>query len=221
MSLIAVENLNFAYPGRPSLWRNLNFILAPGQRIGLWGSNGCGKSTLFNILMGLTVPQSGQIWLEGRLCVTPADFARQRTRLGYAFQDPDDQLFCSTVLEDVAFGPLNLGHSREEAGRLSSQALAVFGLGGFEKRITYHLSGGEKRLASLAAVWAMQPQALLLDEPHVSLDELGLKNLKEALRACGLPWLMASHDRAFLESTCNQIWEVGQGEINAVISCFT
>jgi cobalt/nickel transport system ATP-binding protein len=221
ISFIKVENLSFAYPGRPPLWRDLSFTLAPGQQAGLWGNNGCGKSTLFNILMGLTIPQSGQIWLEEKLCATPAAFARQRTRLGYAFQDPDDQLFCSTVLEDVAFGPLNLGCSPEEARRLSSQALAVFGLAGFEERVTYHLSGGEKRLASLAAVWAMQPKALLLDEPQASLDEQGLKKLTAALRACGLPWLMASHDRGFLESTCNQIWEAGQGQIKTVISCFT
>jgi cobalt/nickel transport system ATP-binding protein len=208
LSLIAVKNLTFAYPGRPPLWQDLSFTLEAGQRIGLWGPNGCGKSTLFNILMGLIRPQSGQIWLNQHLCDSQASFARHRTSLGYAFQDPDDQLFCATVLEDVAFGPLNLGFPQAQA--LASQVLEMFGLTGFEKRITYHLSGGEKRLVSLACVWALRPKALLLDEPNAFLDEAAAQTLKTVLRDCQLPWLMISHDRAFLEATCNQIWLAGQ-----------
>jgi cobalt/nickel transport system ATP-binding protein len=216
LSLIAVKNLTFAYPGRAPLWENLNFTLEPGQKIGLWGPNGCGKSTLFNILLGLLPPQSGQIWLDRHLCASQAAFARHRTSIGYAFQDPEDQLFCSTVLEDVAFGPLNLGCSQKQARLLAGQMLDMFGLAGFEKHITYHLSGGEKRLASLACVWALRPKALLLDEPSAFLDARALQTLKAVLGGCQLPWLMISHDRAFLEATCNQIWLAGPGEFKAV-----
>ena len=211
MSIIKVENVHFGFD-KP-LWQGLNFTLEAGQRIGIRGPNGCGKSTLFNLLMGLNKLQCGRIWLNDVECLHETDFAGQRPSIGYLFQDPDDQLFCATVMEDVAFGPLNQGHSQDQAREISLTVLEHLGLSGYEKRITYHLSGGEKRLVSLASVWAMQPQAFLLDEPSAFLDQDAQQHLIHILLNSDKGWLMISHDMDFLQATCHEIWQVNDGSL--------
>lgn len=166
--------------------------------------------------MGLLKPYSGQIYLNNQLCVTERDFARQRTSIGYAFQDPDDQLFCPTVFEDVAFGPRNLGYSKEDVDLIATEALALFNMAGMEQHITYHLSGGQKRTLSLATIWALQPQALLLDEPTLSLDSEHQHNLQKILQRIDLPFIAVSHDRCFLENICNELWQVKNGGLQPV-----
>ena len=137
----------------------------------LLGPNGCGKTTLLHLIVGLLRPSAGQIEAFGRQRMAEADFHEVRRRVGLLFQDADDQLFCPTVAEDVAFGPLNLGKSRDEVRRIVAGTLDSLGLAGYEHRVTYRLSGGEKRLVALATVLAMQPEVLLLDEPSGGLDD--------------------------------------------------
>ena len=170
-----------------------------GQRVGLVGSNGSGKTTLLWLIVGLLRAGGGRIELFGKNRSTEADFRAVRGRVGLLFQDADDQLFCPTVAEDVAFGPLNLGRSREDVRRLVADTLESLGLAGYEDRVTYKLSGGEKRLVSLATVLAMEPEMLLLDEPTSGLDEDSAERVTQILLALPQAMLIVSHDRALLQ----------------------
>lgn len=213
MSLIKMTGIHFAYPGRPPVFAGLDFCLEDGQRVGILGPNGAGKSTLFLLAMGLLQADAGAVELFGQTMRRESDFAPLRTRLGYCFQDPDDQLFCPTVLEDVAFGPLNQGLERSQALERAHAALEALGMAGFAQRVTYQLSGGEKRLATLATVLALRPQALLLDEPTTGLDPHTQERLEEVLRESELPWAVISHDHAFLRRNCDLVLELNQGRL--------
>ena len=194
---IQIEDLWFAYGDHPVL-RELDFELNAGERVGLVGANGSGKTTLLHLLVGLESPDRGTIGMFGRRRESEADFREVRGRAGLLFQDPEDQLFCPTVREDVAFGPLNLGHTPEEALEIVADTLTGLGLEGYEDRITYKLSGGEKRLVSLACVLAMEPDLLLLDEPSEGLDDEMRGRLVDILRDLPQALLVVSHDRGFL-----------------------
>ena len=167
VNLIKINNLSFAYPSRQLIFNKMNFNFSKGQRIGLVGPNGSGKTTLFHLIMGLLSPLEGKIEIFGKERKEERDFTDVRERIGLVFQDPDDQLFSPTVAEDISFGPLNLGKNHQETKKILKETLETLGLVGFENRITHNLSYGEKRLVSLATVWAMQPEVLLLDEPIV------------------------------------------------------
>ena len=170
--LIELHDITFAYPGATHpVFQDFNFQLLPGKHLGLIGPNGCGKTTLLHLIMGLLRPQAGRIVIFGQEVKKEKDFVEVRQKVGLLFQNADDQLFCPTVLEDVAFGPLNQGKTPAEAIASARETMAGLGLHGFEDRVTYKLSGGEKKLVSLATVLAMQPQLLLLDEPTTGLDE--------------------------------------------------
>ncbi|MFZ5586192.1 MAG: energy-coupling factor ABC transporter ATP-binding protein [Thermodesulfobacteriota bacterium] len=213
MELIRLDQVGYAYPGRPAVFHGLDFGLKTGERVGVLGPNGAGKSTLFLVVMGLVRPQAGAVNLFGQAMRTEKDFQAVRTRLGYCFQDPDDQLFCPTVLEDVAFGPLNQGLGRHQAQDAARQTLAELGLGHLEERVTHQLSGGEKRLVSLATVFALHPQALLLDEPTAGLDPATQDRLERVLLASDLPWAIISHDHAFLRRTCTRLLWLEAGRL--------
>jgi cobalt/nickel transport system ATP-binding protein len=141
------------------------------------------------------------------------DFREVRERAGLLFQDPQDQLFCPTVYEDVAFGPLNLGKSREEAEEVVEKVLSRLDLQGYEERITYKLSGGEKRLVSLACVLAMEPEVLLLDEPAEGLDEGMWDRLVDILTELSQSMIIVSHDREFLRRTTDRILNLKRGQL--------
>jgi cobalt/nickel transport system ATP-binding protein len=208
--MIRLQDIRFKYNSRYIL-NGLNLEVEPGNRIGLVGPNGSGKTTLCHIIMGLLPPESGSVEVFGKKRVTEADFKEIRGKIGFLFQDSDDQLFCPTVLEDVAFGPLNMGKNPEEAKRIVSETLASLKLTGFEDRITYQLSGGEKRLVSLATVLAMEPQALILDEPTGGLDEQTTERLIEILKESNLTYILISHDKEFVQQTTNRIMRIEDG----------
>jgi len=197
--LLDLGDIHFAYPGRPVL-RGVDLTLDAGERIGLTGPNGAGKSSLLLVAVGLLKPTRGRVWALGRVRESEDDFADSRPRCGLVFQDADDQLFCPTVAEDVAFGPLNLGRGRDEAREIVSRTLAMLGLDGFEDRITHKLSGGEKRLVSLATVLAMDPDLLLLDEPTTGLDAATRARLIEILTGLPQAMVIVSHDAEFLQA---------------------
>ncbi|CAO0821875.1 ABC transporter ATP-binding protein [Desulfarculales bacterium] len=213
MELIRLTNIHFAYPQRPLVFQGLDFRLAQGERLGILGPNGAGKSTLFLLVMGLLKPQQGEVWALGAPRREEKDFREVRTNLGFCFQDPDDQLFSPTVLEDVAFGPLNQGHDKYQVRLLVADALQTLGLGGFENRVTYHLSGGEKRLVSLATVLAMDPQVLLLDEPTAGLDPDTEARLEKVLRQSGKAWAIISHEHNFLKRNCTRCLKLQGGRL--------
>jgi len=210
--MIHLRNVRFRYNSRYVL-NGLDLRVSPGDRIGLVGPNGSGKTTLCQIIMGLLMPESGDVEIFGKARVEERDFHDIRGRIGFLFQDADDQLFCPTVLEDVAFGPLNMGKTPAEAKRIVSATLASLNLTGFEERITYQLSGGEKRLVSLATVLAMEPDILILDEPTSGLDEATTERIVHILNKSDLTFILISHDREFLERTTNKTLKIKDGII--------
>lgn len=211
--LISLRDIHFAYPGGAPILKHLDFDLFPGERVGLVAPNGSGKTTLFHVIMGLLKPTRGNIALFGRPVATETDFAATRRRIGLLFQDADDQLFSPTVLEDVAFGPLNLGKDREEAVAIAQKTLARLGLSGFEDRVTFRLSGGEKRLVSLATILAMEPEVLLLDEPTTGLDDHTRHTLTHVIGELDLAYVLISHNARFLSRTTDKTYSMEDGRI--------
>lgn len=212
-SIVNLSKIRFAYPGGRLVLNDLDFHLRAGERIGLVAPNGSGKTTLFHIMMGLLKPLSGTIEAFGKERRTEKDFLEVRRRAGLLFQDADDQLFSPTVLEDVAFGPLNLGKTRDEAVSAAMRTLDFLGLGGFEGRVTHKLSGGEKRLVALATVLSMEPEALFLDEPSSGLDADTKERLVEILSSLDLTIFIISHEFDFVSRIARHIYTMQDGRI--------
>lgn len=208
-----LKDIRFGYPGRPAVLDGIGLDLHPGERLCLTGFNGAGKSTLLHIMVGLLRPQSGEVIAFGSRRKAEADFVEVRRRAGLVFQDPDDQLFCPTVAEDVAFGPLNLGRSRTEALAIVDRVLDRLNLTAFRNRITHKLSGGEKRLVTLAAVLAMEPDVLLLDEPTNALDEPTTARLVEILLSLSQAMVIVSHDPHFREKVATRTVRLENGRL--------
>ena len=213
--LLELDRVRFAYPGRPPVLDELRLRVHAGDRLAVTGPNGAGKSTLLRLIVGLARPSAGRVVAFGRERSREADFREVRRRVGLVFQDPDDQLFCPTVLEDVAFGPLNLGQPPATARANAERTLARLGLDRFAERITHKLSGGEKRLVSLAAVLAMQPEVLLLDEPSNFLDEATTARLVTILQGLDQALVVVSHDRHFRRKVTTTELELEGGRLVA------
>lgn len=196
--LFRLSGVSFAYDRGAPVLDAADFSLWPGDTVALTGPNGAGKTTLFHLMVGLLRPASGTIEAFGAVRRREKDFHAVRARAGLLFQDSDDQLFCPTVAEDVAFGPLNLGKSPAEARRIADATLDAVGLHGLAGRVTHTLSGGQKRLAALAAVLAMEPNVLLLDEPTNALDADTRERLTAVLAGLPQAKVIISHDDAFL-----------------------
>lgn len=217
-AIFSLEDVDVVYTGsrgpRPVL-RGVSFALAAGQRVGLYGPNGSGKTTLFRCITGLVRPGKGAIRFHGRVLRDEKDFHALRCKVGFVLQHAEDQLFFPSVLEDVAFGPLNLGMSPAEAREQAHATLRRLGLEGFEHRLTHRLSGGEKKLVSLATVLAMEPEALLLDEPTNDLDQEARQRLIDIL--CELPTarMVISHDWDFLSQVCGEFRTIRDGSLMA------
>jgi cobalt/nickel transport system ATP-binding protein len=213
--LIELSGITFGYPGK-EIFQGLNFSLNPGDRIGLIGPNGSGKTTLLRVVMGLLKPAAGEVRIFGKPRRGEKAFREVRKRISLLFQDADDQLFCPTVREDIAFGPLNLGKSPEEANRIVERVCSQLGLEGFEDRVTYRLSGGEKKLVCLGTLLAMEPEVLLLDEPTASVDVETTNRIAEILNKSDLSCLLVSHDRRFLVKTTRSMLHLKAGVLTPV-----
>jgi cobalt/nickel transport system ATP-binding protein len=211
--IIRLKGVTFAYPAQDPVLRGVDFTLSQGERIGILGPNGSGKTTLFHIVMGLLTPREGTLDVLGREIRSRRDMAWARERVGYLFQDSDDQLFCPTVEEDVAFGPRNLGKTADEARAVVGETLALLGIGHLAERVTHRLSGGEKRLVALSTVLAMKPKALLLDEPVAGLDEKTAAVVADILPSLGPALAVISHDRDFLGHVCDSLWTFEHGKL--------
>ncbi len=214
--IIELEEVCFSYPYSSSsspVLDHLNFQLQSGEKIGLIGHNGSGKTTFLHIIMGLLPVSSGVIRVFGKPVLSEKDFRSVRQKIGLFFQNADDQLFSPTVLEDMAFGPLNLGKTPEEARDISKKTLESLNLKGFEDRVTYKLSGGEKKLVALATVLVMQPVVLLLDEPTTGLDESTRERIIDILNDLDISYIIVSHEYDFLASTTRNIYSMDGGRI--------
>jgi cobalt/nickel transport system ATP-binding protein len=214
---IEVRNLHFRYgEGTPAL-RGVSFSIADGESVGLIGPNGAGKSTLLLHLNGL-LPETwdgpGAVFVAGSP-ITPETMPAIRRRVGLLFQDPNDQLFCPTVFEDVAFGPQQLGLPPAALRERVAGALAAVGLAGFDDRAPHHLSVGEKRRVCLAGVLACEPSILVLDEPTTSLDPKGRRELKELLGRIPTTKLIATHDLELVVELCSRVIVLDEGVVAA------
>jgi cobalt/nickel transport system ATP-binding protein len=212
---ISVSGLSYVYATGPRALMDVRLEVAAGERVGLVGPNGAGKTTLFLCLAGVLRVPGGAIRIAG---LDPADLVQRRqlpTKLGIIFQNSDDQIFNSTVFDDVAFGPLNLELAADEVRQRVAEALQRVGLAGFEQRVPFHLSGGEKRRVALAGVLAMRPEILLLDEPSIHLDPRGRRELLRLIQGLHVTQLIASHDLEMILETCPRTVVIDQGKIVA------
>lgn len=215
---LKVDSLEFRYPGSASVLKNISMRLTAGERIGLVGPSGAGKSTLLLHLCGLLperLPSDASAITVNGMPAT-REFAMQiRSVVGLVFQDPDDQLFCPTVWEDVAFGPSNQGLAKDEiAGRVQS-SLSVVGLSGLEDRSTMQLSFGERKRVCVAGVLACRPEILLLDEPSANLDPRARRGLLEILREFDGVQIIASHDLDLVAQLCTRVVVIDDGQLMA------
>ncbi|MGB8297093.1 MAG: ABC transporter ATP-binding protein [Polyangia bacterium] len=216
-SAIAVEGLRYRYHDGTEALRGVDFEIAPGECVGLLGPNGSGKSTLLLHLNGIlpeNIAGNGAIRIAGR-AVTTANLESIRRQVGLLFQDPDDQLFCPTVEEDVAFGPQQLGLSGDEILARVERSLGMVGLSGYGHRATHHLSQGEKRRVCLAGVLACEPTVLVLDEPTSGLDPRGRREFKTLLQGIAATKLIATHDLEWVVQLCSRVIVLDAGLVVA------
>jgi cobalt transport protein ATP-binding subunit len=212
---IEVAQLSYRYHDGTEALRGVSFRVDTGARVGLIGPNGSGKSTLLLHLNGILPEQpsrNGAVQVFGQP-LSAANLDTIRRQVGLLFQDPDDQLFCATVEEDVAFGPQQLGLRQPEVASRVARALAQVGLAGYGHRATHHLSQGEKRRACLAGVLACEPSVLVLDEPTSDLDPRGRREFKELLRTIPATTLIATHDLELVVELCSQVIVLDQGQV--------
>lgn len=211
--ILALHGLSFQYPQGQRVFDATDFALLPGQQIGLYGPNGSGKTTFFRLVTGLARPSAGEVLLHGQPMRTEEDFRLLRQKVGLVMQNAEDQLFCPTVIEDVAFGPLNMGLRRQEARECAAAALEAVGLRGFDDRLTHRLSGGEKKLVSVATVLVMQPEVLLLDEPTNGLDPEAQERVTHLLQHLPTPRIIISHNWDFLARTSTSFLTISHGKL--------
>jgi cobalt/nickel transport system ATP-binding protein len=205
--VICLEGIACHYGRGPRVLDGVDLSVGRGERVALCGANGSGKTTLLHVAVGLIRPDAGAIRLFGRACVREDDFRAARLKAGLLFENPDDMLFSTTVEEDMAFGPFNLGWSRERVGVAVCAALERVGLTGYDRRLTTDLSRGEKQLVALASLLAMEPEVLILDEPTGGRDDAALERVARILTEPGLTILLVSHDRGFMDRvTTRRVW---------------
>jgi len=211
--IIRVDNLSFGYPdGQPAL-SGVNLVIHRGETVALIGPNGAGKSTLLLHLNGI-LHSDGLVRVFGEP-VSDKNLRRVRGKVGLVFQNPDDQLFSPTVFDDVAFGPINLGHSEAEVRKMVADALEGVGMKGYERRSSHHLSLGEKKRIAIATVLAMSPEVLVIDEPTSNLDPAGKWSLIELLRGLEITKVIASHDLELVQALCPRAVVLDRGVVIA------
>ena len=213
MPTIEVQELVFSYPQQKPVLQGISFTLQPGERVALLGLTGAGKSTLLENLIGLKMPQSGEIRVQGTK-LEQASLSQVRRQIGFCFQDANDQLFMPTILEDVMFGPRNYGVSEGVARDRALSLLAEFRLVEFANRSAHELSGGQRRLAALAAILALEPAILILDEPTSGLDPSWRRHLAKVLSQLPIEViLIASHDLNWIGKTTGRALILADGQI--------
>ncbi len=211
--MIQFQNVSFAYDKAHPVVEDISFTITKGETVGLIGANGAGKSTIMKLMLGL-LEGSGQINICG-LPMNKINMPVIRQKLGFVLQDSDNQMFMPTVYEDMAFGPRNYGLSKEETDRRVDAVLAQLGLQELKHRHNHKISGGEKRMAAIATILAMEPEAILMDEPSTALDPVNRRTVIRTI--CALPQtkLIASHDLDMILNTCDRVLLLSHGRIVA------
>ena len=206
--------IHYRYRSGAEALRGIDLRISHGEHVALIGGNGAGKSTLLLIADGLLMPSAGEV-IVGGIKVEQSTLHVIRQNVGLVFQDPDNQLFMSTVEEDVAFGPRNMGLGEEEISRRVTEALREVDAEGLLHRDSFRLSGGEKRRVAIATTLSMTPSIILMDEPSANLDPKSRRRLIELLRAFDHTLLVATHDMDLAEELCQRVVVLNKGQIVA------
>ncbi len=209
-----VKDLHYVYPDGHKAINGISFRIHHGESVGIIGANGAGKSTLLMLLMGVILPSQGEVRV-GDILVTKKTLPLIRQRMGMVFQNPDDQLFMTTVYDDVAFGPRNYKLAEEEVEKRVQQALEMVGILHLKDRAPFKLSGGEKRAAAIASVLSMQPDILVMDEPSSALDPKSRRRLINLLNKFEHTKIITSHDLDMVYDLCARTIVIKNGEIAA------
>ena len=207
---IALKQLSFFYTNQPKILDEISLEILPGEKVGIIGPNGAGKTTLFLSICGILSPV-GDVFIFGRKVIV-GEF---RAEIGFVFQNPDDQLFCPTVRDDVAFGPENMGLSREEVAERVEEALSLTGVSYLIDRVTHQLSGGEKCMVAIASVLSMRPQLMIYDEPSANLDLRSRRRLINFLQHSQETIVLSSHDLELVLQVCDRVILLNRGRIIA------
>ena len=216
-NIVQAQDLSFRYEGSPpgeEVLSQLSFAITRGERVGLVGCNGVGKSTLLKILVGILPMQDGTLTIGG-LTPTRKNLPEIRKKVGYIFQDSDSQLFMPTVWADVAFAAQNYGYPPGEVEARTRRALAQVQMESYADRPVYRLSGGQKKLASIAGILTLDPELILMDEPSAALDPRNRRKLIQILNALPCAKLIASHDLDFIYDTCGRVLLLHHGQLAA------
>jgi len=212
--IVSLNGLKHSYHDGTAALRGVSVQIAAGERVAIIGPNGAGKTTLLLHLNGILQATAGTIEICGRK-LDRASVAELRPKVGIVFQNADDQLFMPTVLDDVAFGPLNMGLAPDEVSRRVTEALGDVGLAGFERKAPYHLSGGEKKAVAIATVLSMSPEILVLDEPTGSLDHRARRRLIRLLTSLPHTLITATHDLRMVMEVCDRVIILDGGKLAA------
>ena len=212
--MITCKEITFAYePGRTVL-QDLSFTIQDGECVGLIGANGAGKSTVMKLILGLLFSTQGEILVDG-IPVKKDTLKEIRRKLGFVLQNSDNQMFMPTVYEDMIFAPLNYGVSKEETDLRVDAVLEKLGLKELKHRYNHKISGGEKRMAAIATILAMEPETILMDEPTAALDPYNRRVVIRTIRDLPQTKLIASHDLDMILETCSRVILLSEGRIAA------
>lgn len=217
--MIEFQNVSFSYDKKTSVVQNVDLVIKKGETVGLIGANGAGKSTILKLMLGLLYGE-GTIVVDG-LPVTKANLPMIRKKTGYVLQDSDNQMFMPTVYEDIMFGLRNYGMSREEAEARVDAVLEQLGLQELKYRHNHKISGGEKRMAAIATVLAMEPEMILMDEPSTALDPFNRRTVIRTIQSLTQTKLIASHDLDMILETCDRVVLLSHGKVAADGDCGT
>lgn len=221
--MIQFENVTYAYERGKTVLSEVSFEIGEGETVGLIGANGAGKSTVMKLLLGLAGPGAGKesgSQTEGRILVDglevlPRNLAEIRRKLGFVLQNSDNQMFMPTVIEDMLFGLLNYGMSRQEALQRADSVLKELGQEKLRDLYNHKISGGEKRMAAVATVLAMAPEVLLMDEPTSALDPYNRRIIINTIRSLPRTKIITSHDLDMIYDTCSRVILLSQGTVAA------
>lgn len=211
--MIEFRNVSFSYDRQQPVVEGLSFSIRKGESVGLIGANGAGKSTIMKLLLGL-LSGDGQILVDS-LELNKKNLAAVRQKIGFVLQDSDNQMFMPTVYEDMCFGPLNYGLSREETDARVDAVLKSLGIEKLKHSYNHKISGGEKRMAAIATILAMEPEAILMDEPSTALDPVNRRTVINTIRRLKQTKLIASHDLDMILDTCQRVILLSGGKIVA------
>ena len=214
---VDIRELSYRYPDGTSALEGINLSIARGESVALIGPNGAGKSTLLLHLNGILRGQQGEVKILGEP-VNSRNIKRIRSLVGLLFQDPEDQLFCPTLYQDIAFGPANLKLPSDVVHQRVKEALSRVGLSGLEGKVPHHLSAGQKKRAALASVLAMEPEILALDEPTSHLDPQGARDFIDLIQSLPATKLLITHELPLALELCQRIIVLESGHIRLDLS---